>query len=329
MIILDAEEDQVPKLACPPPVHPVVRRPSTPTPSLPDYETSQEEEQLRKATWKPKPTSRRMKWAIYGLIAYFVITIAIGVPLIVLKARRDDTNYKKSSMLYPSPSAWGSTNGSSISGFNLGELPICVDDATVCDKWDIVDKDDGEMLYAHLEYYVPIANAMFIQSNVSGPLNASSRVTGSLNVGISNDPTDTQASIKVQMSYTGTEVRERTSVCLMNLAGSDGLYIYVPERLTTPDRLEFNISMLFPRPNKTSSLFISNFLTSLPYFSQHINAISPRVSFGNVALGGVRSNITVDRLLAQAVLIKSPFADITGLVNVTESDYDDNDDDHS
>ncbi|KIP04224.1 hypothetical protein PHLGIDRAFT_37052 [Phlebiopsis gigantea 11061_1 CR5-6] len=325
MIILDAEEDQVPKLACPPPIHPVVRRPSTPTPSLPDYETSQEEEH-RKTDWKPKPRSRRMRWAIYGLIAYFIVTVAIGVPLIIVKTRRDDANYKTSSMLYPSPAAWGSTNGSGTAGFNLGEMPICVDDATVCDKWDIVDKQDGEMLYAHLEYYVPLSNVMFVQSNVSGPTNTSKVITGSLNVGVSNDPTDTRASVKVLMTYTGTTIREQTSVCLMNLAGSDGLYIYVPERLDAPDHLEFNITMLFPRPNKTSPLYISNFLTSLPYFSQHINATSPQITFGNVALGGVRSNITVDRLFAQAVLIKSPLADITGSVNITDG-FDDDDDD--
>ena len=86
------------------------------------------------------------------------------------------------------------------------------------------------LLRAHatsLEYYVPISSLMFIQSNVSGPTNTSKVINGSLNVDVSSDPTDTQASVKVVMTYTGTEIREQTSVCLMNLAGSDGLYIYV------------------------------------------------------------------------------------------------------
>lgn len=83
MIILDEDQEQFPKIASPLPVHPVVRRPATPTPSLPDYETSQEQEQ-QKESIKPKPRSRRWRWTIYGLIAYFVVTIAIGVPLIVI-----------------------------------------------------------------------------------------------------------------------------------------------------------------------------------------------------------------------------------------------------
>lgn len=81
--------------------------------------------------------------------------------------------------------------------------------------------------HASLEYYVPIANTMFIQSNVSSFSSKTGSITGSLDVGVSTDPKDTAASVKVLMSYTGTDVREQTNVCLMNLAGADGLYIYV------------------------------------------------------------------------------------------------------
>lgn len=83
MIILDEDEEQFPKIASPPSAHPVARRPGTPTPSLPDYETSQEHEQ-QKASFKLMPRSRRWRWIIYGLVAYFVVTVAIGVPLIVV-----------------------------------------------------------------------------------------------------------------------------------------------------------------------------------------------------------------------------------------------------
>ena len=84
MIILDDDEEQLPKLASPPPVHALIRLPRTSTsvPSLPDYETSQKLHTL--GQWKRKVLTRRWRWAIYGLIAYFVITVAIGVPLIVV-----------------------------------------------------------------------------------------------------------------------------------------------------------------------------------------------------------------------------------------------------
>lgn len=81
MIILDAEEEQYPKIASPLPIHAPTNRPETPTPSLPDYETSQEH--LRTGKWN-KPMSRRLKWTLWGLATYFVVTIAVGVPLIVV-----------------------------------------------------------------------------------------------------------------------------------------------------------------------------------------------------------------------------------------------------
>lgn len=52
--------------------------------------------------------------------------------------------------------------------------------------------------------------------------------------------------------------------------------------------------MLLPRSNGTKPLYINNLLTSLPFFNQHITAVSPRTSFGTVVLSGVHSNVTVD-----------------------------------
>ncbi len=66
-----------------------VARALTPTPSLPDYEASQA--QLRPTTQsysdiQKKRTRRRRcrKYSIYVLAAYFVLTVVIGVPLIVM-----------------------------------------------------------------------------------------------------------------------------------------------------------------------------------------------------------------------------------------------------
>lgn len=80
MIILDDDVEQLPKLASPPPVHSLVRltRLSTTSPSLPDYETSQKIQRL--GTWRRRIMTRRWRWAIYGLITYFVVTLAIGLP---------------------------------------------------------------------------------------------------------------------------------------------------------------------------------------------------------------------------------------------------------
>lgn len=79
-----------------------------------------------------------------------------------------------------------------------------------------------------LMYTIPVDSTIWIQSNVSClPIAQASPVTGSLSVAVSQDPTDTDATLKISMTYTGKDVREHTSVCVMNLVGSDGVYIYV------------------------------------------------------------------------------------------------------
>ena len=162
MIILDDDEEQLPKLATPPPVHSVVRFPRPSSPSLPDYETSQKLHRLEQ--WKRKILTRPWRWAIYGLITYFVITVAIGVPIIIVvrsshsprchrisrralqKTHRNSSTYKNPSLLYPSPSS--SPANSTVAGLNLGIGPLCVADATSCNTWDYVDSDDGSLLQA-------------------------------------------------------------------------------------------------------------------------------------------------------------------------------------
>ena len=52
--------------------------------------------------------------------------------------------------------------------------------------------------------------------------------------------------------------------------------------------------MTLPQPTSKKPRYIANFLTYLPYFAQYIGTVSPRLTFGSVALGGWKSNVTVD-----------------------------------
>lgn len=82
-------------------------------------------------------------------------------------------------------------------------------------------------LIVSLEYYIPITETIFIQSNMTYAKASPNPLAGSLHVGVNTNSSERQAVIQVDMTYTGTEIRERTSVCVVNLDGSDGLYIYV------------------------------------------------------------------------------------------------------
>lgn len=68
-----------------------VRRATTPSPSLPDYEASQSQAQHREPQqqqggwwWHRHSKARMRRAAIYGLIVYFIVTVVVGVPVIVV-----------------------------------------------------------------------------------------------------------------------------------------------------------------------------------------------------------------------------------------------------
>lgn len=99
--------------------------------------------------------------------------------------------------------------------------------------------------------------------------------------------------------------------------------------------------MTLPQPTSKKPRYIANFLTYLPYFAQYIGTVSPRLTFGSVALGGWKSNVTVDvsiqselevcevlmshqYMQAEAMLLKTPYANFNGMLNIT-SDNDEDD----
>ncbi|KAI0341945.1 hypothetical protein BDW22DRAFT_1420545 [Trametopsis cervina] len=327
MIILDEGEDRHPKIASPLPIHVRTHRPLTPTPSLPDYETSQE--QLKEDLLKKKPLPKRLKWTLWGLGVYFVVTVAIGVPLLVVKTRDDKDSYKLSNMI----SWFGPNNNSAIppSFFNnFNALSVCLEESAECNGWKETDKFDGKLYNAHLEYYVPLTQTTLVQSNVTICRKTSPVITGSLVVSPTSDPKDTRAKIIVDMAYSSPDIRQQTHVCrvALNETGISGLSIYVPFVVTPQEHLSFNISFQLPLPQAgKQSVYIPNFVTALPYFSQTVQSLSSQVVFGNVALGGYRSDVNIDSLQAETILLKSPFGGATGLFNITADDDDDDDGD--
>ncbi|KAI0812497.1 hypothetical protein BC629DRAFT_1473300 [Irpex lacteus] len=324
MILLDEEDGQLPKLDPPLPLHVRTNRPLTPTPSLPDYETSQE--QLKYDLHKKKPLPKRLKWALWGLGTYFIVTVAIGVPVIVLKSRADDDNYKSANL-----NSWYGVNGSNPilpPIFNLAALPVCLDDASDCDAWSTQDVYDGSLYNSHLEYSLPVAPTLFVQSNLTYYNKTTPRrIGGSLHVGINNDASVTSAKFAVDMLYSSPNIRERTKVCTikLNSSHSDGLYVYVPSGLKGHDQLAVNISLQLPQKGVDDyPLYVSNFITALPYFSQDFAMANSKVEFGNIALGGYKADVHVDSVNAEAILVRSPFGGTTAQYSVNTVD-DDND----
>ena len=60
------------------------------------------------------------------------------------------------------------------------------------------------------------------------------------------------------------------------------------------DELRLNVSVLLPKRNGTSPLYVDSFVTTLPFFTQNIGDLASQVMFGSIAISGRQSNVTIE-----------------------------------
>ncbi|KAH8107883.1 hypothetical protein BXZ70DRAFT_913093 [Cristinia sonorae] len=307
MIILDDEQDQVPKLPDPIYYPPVVRSSSrTETSSLPDYETS--EAQHKAIPWY-KPRRKFWRVLVISLIVYTVLTVAIGVPLIIIKLRRGGSvsyavpwNPQQASVIYP--------------GQEIVDSPPPYGNAMNCDQWFTVDSMQNSLLTSRATYAMALDTDIFLGSNGSYKVDAqSSSISGALFVGINDDTSVKDIQINVAMSYSTPSIRSRTHICLVDAYAHNGFYIYVPDDLTERERLAFDITMLFP---KRQTQEVSTLTVMLPLFDQRYAALSPQLNFDQVVFGGPMSNVTVQSVSASNIYVMSSPGTITGSFGAVE-----------
>ena len=147
-------------------------------------------------------------------------------------------------------------------------------------------------LVSSLSYSIPLNGLVFVQSNVSYQSDPSTLqdISGTLSVGVNADSHAKEGVASVTMHYSNKSLKDQTSVCLMNVSNSSGLYLYVPSNLSSSESLSFNVTFLFPQ---APPLYISEFVTLLPHFDQYFASLSEWVNFDKVTLGGPRSQVSV------------------------------------
>ncbi|KDQ57845.1 hypothetical protein JAAARDRAFT_58423 [Jaapia argillacea MUCL 33604] len=314
MILLDEEDQEQRKLRPPSLAAPTSRHPEEGAPGLPDYETSQA--QLEQEIAKPKKKGRRRcicgppcdgrfwRATFYALLIYLVITLAIAIPLLVLRFRRH-------SRWYPPvpPSRWTDNDNDAtlVEMFPSNGIP------TQCNIWKI----SGGSTVATLQYTIPSDMSIFFRSNVSQDISAHKAVEGSLTADINTDPSATDTVISIKLNISSNALFQRTSVCLLESVEGRGVSISVPGNLSLQDSLWFDIAVLFPQT--PVPLHIVEFSTYLPVFSQHLAYLQSHVAFDEVTLEGPMSAITVDSLEASAIVVQSSLAPIMGTFNVSQS----------
>ncbi|CCM01497.1 uncharacterized protein FIBRA_03551 [Fibroporia radiculosa] len=311
-----------------------VVRPCTPTPSLPSYEScqslpiseqpclehdrrvqaqqdhqarqQQQDHQAHRGCW-PKHTNARFKRGmLYALVVYFVLTVAVGVPVIVVKLRH--RSYERQAMY----SASSTTTSAPSLIADSDDAPLLESSAVSCNDWTKL-ADDLSML----QYSVPLDGLIFVYSNVSYQSNVTNpqNISGSLLVDVNSDPTIDDALVSVSMHYSNPSLIDRTNVCLLNISSSNGVYLYVPTDISEDETLSFNVTFLFPQ---APSLHISQFTTRLPIFTQRFSDLS-YIDFDMVTIAGPKSDVHVEAMNASSLTVTTALAEIEGSFNVSRS----------
>ncbi|KZT26704.1 hypothetical protein NEOLEDRAFT_1240771 [Neolentinus lepideus HHB14362 ss-1] len=321
MILLDEEDQQQRKLRPSSVAGPTSRIQEDSVPGrdpLPDYETSQALQENEIVTVKTRK-KRRKCWCcvfdfksdarfwratLYALMIYILITIAVGVPLVVLRVR--EQREKK-----PFGLPWGDDSAS-----ELLALPISDGQVVDCNTW----QSNGDGQQARLEYKFPVSSSIVMKSNVTQDMDAPRTVRGNLLVDLNSDHSEDETLVFVNLNYSSDRLLDATNVCHIKGLGSDGVSISIPGNLTGSDSLYFNMTVLLPSSsNSTDSINIDQLVTFLPSFSQQLGSLYPAVRFTKTTIEGPMSAITVGSLQADAVVMKTSLAPIVGTFNASDS----------
>ena len=156
MIILDDNEQQ-PKIDYPPSLHVRTNRPSTPSPSLPDYDASQEH--FKAKIEEKRPLSKRMKYTLWGLGIYTGLSLVVGLILVLVSlCQSHDTashphhclqvyqpwRYGSAVSYWPLQSLYQNAScDSTASLFNIATSPMSFKNISRCNDWQSQDVFDG------------------------------------------------------------------------------------------------------------------------------------------------------------------------------------------
>ncbi|KAI0266793.1 hypothetical protein BC834DRAFT_113583 [Gloeopeniophorella convolvens] len=336
MILLEEESAQRPKLPSDPiasspvsrePVQPDFNipgpssRPPSPSPTLPDYETSEAQHLLyhKRGGGRRFLNTRLGKVVWYALVVYSSLFIVAGVPFVVVRWRSsrgfrwhaDDTFYDYGPTL-PSPRP--------PSGQIDLYLPPIGESSVVCNTWDELSSYTGKHGMtagtASLRLAFPLGDEIALRANTSADEHGVN-VTGKLTVGMNPDRTESDVVFRVKTQYSHQHLFEASSVCLFSVGNATELSVLVPSNRKDPsDAVDFNLQLLLPWT--ATPIYFERFTTHLPMFEQTFSNLGAVATFESLKIEGPGSLVTVGSVTATSILVRTSGANITGTFSATE-----------
>ncbi|KAF9469906.1 hypothetical protein BDZ94DRAFT_1243520 [Collybia nuda] len=316
MIILD-EEDQRRAKQAPYTAGPTLRFPEKAAgrsdSPLPDYETSEARQQLiLKHSNQRKIDPKLWRAILYALAIYVTLSVAIGVPIIVLKKP------KSTEVVVPDPSIWGSDDSDSGTPLSLANVDTWTLDKDAHCGWTNIQDDPSHYTFtARSQYNLSHTGSVFIRSNVSLITDKKNFIEAKLSVDINPDSKATNILFDVNITASTSGLLRSTGPCFSDKGNNRGLYIYSSRRLSSMDALWLEIRLLFPQ--ESSNQILENFVTYLPSFSQTFGNLTGDAAFNNVLIEGSGRDIICQSMKAPKIAIKNSYGSIRGVFRASES----------
>ncbi|TFL02438.1 hypothetical protein BDV98DRAFT_603641 [Pterulicium gracile] len=326
MIVLDEEDQQhlKPFASSGPTLRLPERAADHPTSLLlPDYETSQALHDSSHLDKTPRRLRRRRraldsqfcKASLAALVVYIVITISVGLPFILRKSPKssDDTADDQPLLLSRLSQVDWEDFPLDQEGSNMSET----DQSQICNEWDSMDETkSSHQLTASRAFRLDFNDILTIRSNAAGGVNY-----GNLTFCSNPDETATDPILLFTAYSSNPRLRNDVKVCYHPTKPTRGFDFFLPPIESTDD-LDLDIRILFPVNTPSSSTYpfaLQRISTSMPYFFQHLRDLPSDLSFRELSLQGVQSEIFVEDVTAEKVAIKSSSAPIHGRFNVSNS----------
>ncbi|KAJ3513317.1 hypothetical protein NLJ89_g3017 [Agrocybe chaxingu] len=292
--------------------HPQAVHARSSTSTLPDYDTSEAQHRkvvTRSALSLGKLSPRVWKIVIGVLLGYTVLSLAIGLPIVLLKGRDRDDSFS----LAPTSSLWVSEDVVLPGPLQLATtgIPTITNNMT-CNIWD-THPDIENTQFARFK--LPPQGLITIRSNVTYEKVAADNINGTLWVYMNQDKKEKDIIFNVSMKSSSNNVRLQTNVCFSEQGSSRGLTIYVPDTLGIGDLLTFNILVLLPQ-RKAS---IDQFLVYLPLLEHRIGYVQKQIEVTQFTLEGAARPMSCEFLQACQVTFKNIMGSISGSFNVSNS----------
>ncbi|KAJ7647078.1 hypothetical protein FB45DRAFT_892273 [Roridomyces roridus] len=286
---------------------------------LPDYETSQAQHDII----FPKPShfpqrfdSRYWRWSFWALSIYVFLSIVIGIPILATQIA-----YRKSHQPSPPPKDYqvflddGDDQAARPYMPAVGGM-LMANSSIACDDWDSLTMA-GSLFQTTAQHALSATGLISIRSNATDEVVPHPGGMNNLTVDFNDDPDQTAVVFRVTLTASSAALRDQVHICFNSAQGNPdrGLSVYFPSYVNATDVLAMDIRVLFPQARST----LTDLVTYLPMFDQYFGALSSKVTVQNINIAGAGLSILCQSLRANNIAVKTSFASIAGIFNVTQS----------